>query len=140
LTQPEVKEKDELQEMLTDLLDSNEKATMKSWASNHGIGDADYDSREALMKSRAKALLSNNLVPTWAEAVETAGSMVFPNTKGSNVNNGKLESMASQGANPSNRTPKPEDEASAVEKAAMRITGASKADVQNISDELHAPS
>lgn len=138
-TQPEVTERDELQSMLTDLLDANEKEDMQAWANSHGIGDADYVSREALMKSRAKALLSNGLVPTWREAVETAGGMVFPNTKGAGVNSKKLESMASQGANPSNRTAKAEDEATNLEKAVMKVTGATKEEAMNVAEEMHAP-
>lgn len=140
LTPKTENDKSELAAMVTDLLDANDEASMTSWADDRGIGEADYTARKALLKSKAKVLMKEKLVPSWEDALNVAGGIVFPSTKTKIVDNTKLEKLGNQGAKSVNRVPSNDDGVSDIDKASMKITGVSQEEhEQYTSDDIALP-
>ena len=136
----ETKEVSELTALLSEMMDKNDNEEINSWAKEKGVGQDDLTARFDLLKRRAKVMLTNNLVPDWSAAVEFAGEMVFPSTKSSGVDNGKLEQMGSQGSAAPLRTPAPTDDESQIDREAMAVTGVSKEDYDRYqSGDVEAP-
>lgn len=133
-------DKSELASMVTQLLDANDEASMQTWANSKSIPDADYEARKTELKSKAKILLKEKLVPDWDTALDVAGGIVFPSSKTKSVDSTKLEKLGNQGATTINKVPKSFDDMDALDKAAIEITGVSKEEYESYtSDEIALP-
>jgi hypothetical protein len=126
--------------MLETLLREREQQDVIAWAAKKGIGEADLKARQAELEATARLLQKETSgIKDWQQAVEFAGSIVFPSTRTSPAVPPAIPGGSSSSAPV--RVPARPDEESEIDQAAMRATGASQDEVRKFTegDILPAP-
>lgn len=129
-----------LEALVTKLIDSQEKQDFEEWRKANKVSSADYTAAQKEHMEIAKTLYDNKLLPTWKQAIEHAGKIVFPHLNGKSVDNEKLKRINGQVNSVGTSVPSDSDDFDATDEYLMKKTGMSKEQFKKAqSGEIIAP-